>query len=49
MDRGGGSGEACYYAILGIAKDASFSDVRSAYRQLAMVSVSEGTRISKQD
>lgn len=39
MDRGGGSGKACYYSVLEIAKDASFSDVRAAYRKLAMVSV----------
>ena len=38
MDRGGGSdGGACYYTILGIRKDASFSDVRTAYRKLALV------------
>ncbi|XP_022946488.1 dnaJ homolog subfamily B member 8-like [Cucurbita moschata] len=37
MDRGGGSdGGACYYTILGIRKDASFSDVRTAYRKLAL-------------
>ncbi|KAG7030131.1 DnaJ-like subfamily B member 8 [Cucurbita argyrosperma subsp. argyrosperma] len=37
MDRGGGSdGGACYYTILGIRKDASFSDVRAAYRKLAL-------------
>ncbi|KAL0335454.1 UNVERIFIED_CONTAM: DnaJsubfamily B member 6 [Sesamum radiatum] len=26
----------CYYSVLGIRKDASFSDVRSAYRKLAL-------------
>ncbi|MFU0443255.1 DnaJ domain-containing protein, partial [Candidatus Liberibacter asiaticus] len=28
----------CYYSVLGIRKDASFADVRTAYRKLAMVS-----------
>lgn len=38
MDREGGSnGGSSYYAVLGIRKDASFSDVRTAYRKLAMV------------
>lgn len=38
MDRGGGSnGGPCYYTILGIRKDASISDIRTAYRKLAMV------------
>ena len=40
MDRGGGSNggspSSSYYAVLGIRKDASFSEVRSAYRRLAM-------------
>ncbi|PRQ42354.1 putative DnaJ domain-containing protein [Rosa chinensis] len=37
MDRDGGSnGGSCYYSVLGIRKDASFSDVRTAYRKLAM-------------
>ncbi|KAH7542982.1 uncharacterized protein LOC107406957 [Ziziphus jujuba] len=37
MDREGGSnGGSSYYAVLGIRKDASFSDVRTAYRKLAM-------------
>ncbi|CAN1354980.1 Chaperone protein DnaJ [Linum perenne] len=39
MDREGGSnggGKSSYYAVLGIRKDASSSDVRSAYRRLAM-------------
>ncbi|KAK2638540.1 hypothetical protein Ddye_026335 [Dipteronia dyeriana] len=41
MDReggsnGGGSPSSSYYAVLGIHKEASFSDVRSAYRKLAM-------------
>lgn len=31
-----GSPSSSYYAILGIRNDASFSDVRSAYRKLAM-------------
>ncbi|XP_044476374.1 dnaJ homolog subfamily B member 8-like [Mangifera indica] len=35
---GGGStaGSSCYYSVLGLRKDASFSDIRSAYRKLAM-------------
>lgn len=37
MDRGGGSGEFGYYSVLGIHQDASFSDIRSAYRKLALV------------
>ncbi|KAL7205356.1 hypothetical protein ACSBR2_018326 [Camellia fascicularis] len=36
MDRGGGSDGSCYYSILGIRKDASFSDIRTAYRKLAL-------------
>ncbi|MBA0764108.1 hypothetical protein Gotri_013479 [Gossypium trilobum] len=37
MDREGGShGGSCYYTILGIRKDASFSDIRAAYRKLAL-------------
>ncbi|KAL8553888.1 hypothetical protein ACS0TY_002235 [Phlomoides rotata] len=38
MDREGGSdaGSNCYYSVLGIRKDASFSDIRSAYRKLAL-------------
>ncbi|XP_059438471.1 uncharacterized protein LOC132171224 [Corylus avellana] len=38
MDREGGSksGSWCYYSVLGICKDASSSDVRTAYRKLAM-------------
>ncbi|KAK3036753.1 hypothetical protein RJ639_029718 [Escallonia herrerae] len=37
MDRGGGSNDgSCYYSVLGIRKDASFSDIRSAYRKLAL-------------
>lgn len=41
MDGGGGSngGSLSYYAILGIRKDASFSDIRSAYHKLAMVTI----------
>ncbi|GKV31979.1 hypothetical protein SLEP1_g40624 [Rubroshorea leprosula] len=36
MDREGGSaGASCYYSVLGIRKDASFSDIRTAYRKLA--------------
>lgn len=38
MDREGGSngGSLCYYSVLGIRKGASSSDVRTAYRKLAM-------------
>ncbi|KAL2490424.1 Chaperone DnaJ-domain superfamily protein [Abeliophyllum distichum] len=36
MDRGGGSNGSCYYSVLGIRRDASFSDIRSAYRKLAL-------------
>ncbi|XP_059313267.1 uncharacterized protein LOC132064335 [Lycium ferocissimum] len=36
MDREGGSAGSCYYSVLGIRKDASCSDIRSAYRKLAM-------------
>ncbi|XP_061371945.1 uncharacterized protein LOC133314478 [Gastrolobium bilobum] len=38
MDRegGGSNGGSCYYSILGIRRDASFCDVRAAYRKLAM-------------
>ncbi|OMO96711.1 hypothetical protein CCACVL1_04814 [Corchorus capsularis] len=37
MDREGGSrGGSCYYTVLGIRKDASFSDIRAAYRKLAL-------------
>ncbi|XP_052194142.1 uncharacterized protein LOC127802395 [Diospyros lotus] len=36
MDREGGSNGSCYYSVLGIRKDASFCDIRSAYRKLAM-------------
>ncbi|CAJ1868921.1 unnamed protein product [Sphenostylis stenocarpa] len=37
MDREGGSnGGSCYYSVLGIRRDASFSDIRTAYRKLAM-------------
>ncbi|XP_022965987.1 dnaJ homolog subfamily B member 8 [Cucurbita maxima] len=37
MDRGGGSdGGSSYYAILGIRKDASLSEIRTAYRMLAL-------------
>ncbi|XP_057963503.1 chaperone protein dnaJ 6 [Malania oleifera] len=36
MDREGGSAGSSYYAVLGIRRDASFSDVRTAYRKLAL-------------
>ena len=36
MDREGGSAGSCYYSVLGIRKDASCSDIRSAYRKLAL-------------
>ncbi|KAI7987971.1 hypothetical protein LOK49_LG13G00158 [Camellia lanceoleosa] len=36
MDRERGSDGSCYYSILRICKDASFSDIRTAYRKLAL-------------
>ncbi|XP_057492967.1 uncharacterized protein LOC130778476 isoform X5 [Actinidia eriantha] len=36
MDREGGSVGSCYYAVIGICKDASSSDIRTAYRKLAL-------------
>lgn len=33
----GGSRSYCYYSVLGIRSDASSSDIRTAYRKLAMV------------
>lgn len=36
MDREGASAGSCYYSVLGIRKDASCSDIRSAYRKLAL-------------
>uniref|UniRef100_A0A5B7C263 J domain-containing protein n=1 Tax=Davidia involucrata TaxID=16924 RepID=A0A5B7C263_DAVIN len=36
MDREGGSNGSCYYSVLGIRKDASLSDIRTAYRKLAL-------------
>ena len=35
---GGGASVCCYYALLGIRKNASATDIRAAYRRLAMVS-----------
>lgn len=35
---GGGASACCYYALLGIRKNASATDIRTAYRRLAMVS-----------
>lgn len=37
MDREGGSNGSCYYSVLGIRKESSFSDIRTAYRKLALV------------
>jgi hypothetical protein len=39
MDRegGGSNGGSSYYSVLGIRSDASSSDIRTAYRKLAMV------------
>jgi hypothetical protein len=34
----GGASTCCYYALLGIRKNASATDIRAAYRRLAMVS-----------
>lgn len=42
MERGGSNGSngssstSSYYSVLGVRKDASFSDIRSAYRKLAL-------------
>ncbi|XP_010259398.1 PREDICTED: dnaJ homolog subfamily B member 3 isoform X2 [Nelumbo nucifera] len=36
MEREGGSDGSCYYSVLGIRRDASFSEIRSAYRKLAL-------------
>ncbi|KAF9607198.1 hypothetical protein IFM89_033405 [Coptis chinensis] len=37
MDREvGGSDRSCYYTVLGVRKDASFSEIRYAYRKLAL-------------
>ncbi|XP_022746445.1 dnaJ homolog subfamily B member 6-like [Durio zibethinus] len=36
MVRGGSHGGSSYYSVLGIRKDASFSDIRFAYRKLAL-------------
>jgi len=33
---GGGASVCCYYALLGIRKNASATDIRTAYRRLAM-------------
>ncbi|KAF8721564.1 hypothetical protein HU200_023073 [Digitaria exilis] len=33
---GGGASTCCYYALLGIRKNASATDIRTAYRKLAM-------------
>lgn len=37
MEAGGSNVRSSYYNVLGIRKDASVSDVRAAYRKLAMV------------
>ncbi|RVW97891.1 hypothetical protein CK203_021240 [Vitis vinifera] len=37
MDPEGGSAGSCYYSVLGIRRDASSSDIRTAYRKLALV------------
>lgn len=34
----GSSARPCHYAMLGVARDASAADIRSAYRQLVLVS-----------
>ncbi|KAL6324011.1 hypothetical protein AAG906_006282 [Vitis piasezkii] len=36
MDPEGGSAGSCYYSVLGIRRDASSSDIRTAYRKLAL-------------
>ena len=34
----GGSGKATYYAVLGVARDASAGEIRAAWRRLSLVS-----------
>ncbi|KAK6911636.1 DnaJ domain [Dillenia turbinata] len=36
MDSQVGSKRSCYYSILGVRRDASISDIRTAYRKLAL-------------
>lgn len=37
MDQEGGSADgSCYYSVLGVRRDAAFSEIRSAYRKLAL-------------
>ncbi|KAJ4957026.1 hypothetical protein NE237_013809 [Protea cynaroides] len=36
MDGEGGFDGSCYYSVLGVRRDASFSEIRSAYRKLAL-------------
>ena len=36
-EEGSNGGRSCYYSVLGVRRDASSADIRSAYRKLALV------------